>query len=243
MSDPFDPQLLSDDGFDDLAALRAIGRNLSTDDLDWDTPPDDLWARIEAEAFGGDPAAEQPVTAEPVMAEPVSAAEPTQPTVTGVGGGSADETTVVPFPGPNQRRRRWLLPAAAVAAAALIVVGIVVANGSGTDDEPELIASVTLDVLGDAGSGRADLVNADGVKQIRLETADLDAGDGFLEVWVIDPSVTKLVSLGPLRPDGVYDLPAGLDPADFPIVDISVEPVDGDPTHSGNSVLRGQLTV
>ena len=103
--------------------------------------------------------------------------------------------------------------------------------------------SCTLDVLGDAGSGRAELVNADGVKQIRLETADLDAGDGFLEVWVIDPSVTKLVSLGPLRPDGIYDLPEGLDPAQFPIVDISVEPVDGDPTHSGNSVLRGQLTV
>lgn len=233
MSDPFDPTLLSDDGFDDLAALRAIGRDLSADEPDWDSPPDDLWARIEAEAFGGGTSA----------AEPVTAAEPVHPPTTGAGGGPAEDATVVAFPGPDQRRRRWLLPVAGVAAAALIVVGIVVANGSGTDDEPELIASVTLDVLGDAGSGRAELVNADGVKQIRLETADLDAGDGFLEVWVIDPSVTKLVSLGPLRPDGIYDLPAGLDPTDFPIVDISVEPVDGDPTHSGNSVLRGQLTI
>lgn len=236
MSDPFDPQLLSDDGFDDLAALRAIGRNLSTDEPGWDTPPDDLWARIEAEAFGGEPVAE-PTTIEP------TAAEPTHPPATGAGGGPAEDATVVSFPGPDQRRRRWLLPVAAVAAAALIVVGIITVNATRPGDEPELIASVTLDVLGDAGSGRAELVNADGVQQIRLETADLDAGDGFLEVWVIDPSVTKLVSLGPLRPDGVYDLPAGLDPAEFPIVDISVEPVDGDPTHSGNSVLRGQLTI
>jgi len=236
MSDPFDPQLLSDDdGFDDLAALRAIGRDLSADDLGWDAPPDDLWARIEAEAFG--------VAAAPVIEPPATEPPVAEPPVVGVGGGSANDTTVVPFPGPDQRKRRWLVPVAAVAAAALIVVGIITVNATRPGDEPELIASVTLDVLGDAGSGRAELVNADGVKQIRLETADLDAGDGFLEVWVIDPSVTKLVSLGPLRPDGIYDLPEGLDPAQFPIVDISVEPVDGDPTHSGNSVLRGQLTV
>ena len=236
MSDPFDPQLLSDDdGFDDLAALRAIGRDLSADDLGWDAPPDDLWARIEAEAFG--------VAAAPVIEPPATEPPVAEPPVVGVGGGSADDTTVVPFPGPDQRKRRWLVPVAAVAAAALIVVGIITVNATRPGDEPELIASVTLDVLGDAGSGRAELVNADGVTQIRLETADLDAGDGFLEVWVIDPSVTKLVSLGPLRPDGIYDLPEGLDPAQFPIVDISVEPVDGDPTHSGNSVLRGQLTV
>ena len=236
MSDPFDPQLLSDDdGFDDLAALRAIGRDLSADDLGWDAPPDDLWARIEAEAFG--------VAAAPVIEPPATEPPVAEPPVVGVGGGSADDTTVVPFPGPDQRKRRWLVPVAAVAAAALIVVGIITVNATRPGDEPELIASVTLDVLGDAGSGRAELVNADGVKQIRLETADLDAGDGFLEVWVIDPSVTKLVSLGSLRPDGIYDLPEGLDPAQFPIVDISVEPVDGDPTHSGNSVLRGQLTV
>lgn len=236
MSDPFDPQLRSDDdGFDDLAALRAIGRDLSADDLGWDAPPDDLWARIEAEAFG--------VAAAPVIEPPATGPPVAEPPVVGVGGGSADDTTVVPFPGPDQRKRRWLVPVAAVAAAALIVVGIITVNATRPGDEPELIASVTLDVLGDAGSGRAELVNADGVKQIRLETADLDAGDGFLEVWVIDPSVTKLVSLGPLRPDGIYDLPEGLDPAQFPIVDISVEPVDGDPTHSGNSVLRGQLTV
>jgi hypothetical protein len=55
--------------------------------------------------------------------------------------------------------------------------------------------------------------------------------------------VSKLVSLGPLRRDGVYDLPAGLDPAAFPIVDVSVEPIDGDPAHSGDSVLRGELEV
>jgi hypothetical protein len=77
--------------------------------------------------------------------------------------------------------------------------------------------------------------------QLHLDTEGLDAGDGFLEVWVIDEGVTRLVSLGPERADGVYDLPPALDPEEFPVVDISSEPLDGDPAHSGESLLRGQL--
>ena len=61
------------------------------------------------------------------------------------------------------------------------------------------------------------------------------------EVWMINPDVTQLISLGPIRSDGIYDLPAGLDPAAFPIVDVSFESFDGNPQHSGNSVLRGEL--
>ena len=83
----------------------------------------------------------------------------------------------------------------------------------------------------------------DDALQLRVQTDGLDAADGYLEVWMIDPSVTELVSLGPLRADGVYAIPAGVDPARFPIVDVSIEPVDGDPTHSGDSVLRGQLQL
>jgi hypothetical protein len=83
----------------------------------------------------------------------------------------------------------------------------------------------------------------DGRLELRVDTTDLDPGDGFLELWMIDTTVTRLVSLGPLRPDGVYDLPPGLDPAAFPVVDVSIEPLDGNPAHSGDSVLRGRLPV
>ncbi len=112
---------------------------------------------------------------------------------------------------------------------------------SRTSTEPTIVASTELDRLGEAGEGRAELLDDDGTYRLRVDTADLDAGDGFLEVWVIDEGVTKLVSLGPLRPDGTYDLPDSVDPRDFPVVDVSVEPVDGDPTHSGDSRLRGTL--
>ena len=136
-------------------------------------------------------------------------------------------------------RRSWFLPAAAVVLiVALIGAGVL---ALAADDAPDVIAKATLEPIGSTGSGSAELVDREGALQLRLETSDVNAADGFLEVWLIDSSVERLVSLGPLRPDGRYDLPAGLDPGSFPIVDISAEPIDGDPTHSGDSRLRGTL--
>ena len=128
-----------------------------------------------------------------------------------------------------------------VAAAAVLVVVTLAITRRG--DDATVVAAVELERLGDTGSGRAELLDRDGAFQLRLETEGLDPDDGYLELWLIDPTVTQLVSLGPLHTDGIYDIPAGVDPAAFPIVDVSVEPVDGDPTHSGDSVLRGELTL
>ncbi len=50
-------------------------------------------------------------------------------------------------------------------------------------------------------------------------------------------------SLGPIDGSGRVALPDGLDPALYATVDISVEPLDGVPTHSGQSVLRGTLDI
>lgn len=155
------------------------------------------------------------------------------------------EEAAAPPPGavPIERalhRRRpplWVLGAAA---GVLAFVGVAVALDR--RDEPSVVASTSLDRLGPEGSGAAELVDHDGDLVLHVETAGLDPGDGFLEVWVIDPEVTRLVSLGPTRPDGDYELPPGLDPEEFPLVDVSVEPLDGDPAHSGDSVLRGRLT-
>jgi hypothetical protein len=38
-------------------------------------------------------------------------------------------------------------------------------------------------------------------------------------------------------------VPAGIDTGEYDLVDISEEPYDGDPTHSGDSIVRGQLDV
>jgi anti-sigma-K factor RskA len=119
-----------------------------------------------------------------------------------------------------------------VAAAGLLVGG---------GDDREIVAEVALERLEDVGSGRATLVReADGSLRLRLVESGLPpADDAYYEVWLIAPDITRMVSLGPLHPGGDYVVPRGIDPAEYPIVDISVEPVDGEPTHSGRSVLRG----
>ena len=143
----------------------------------------------------------------------------------------------------RRRRRRWLLPAVAAAAAAVVLVAALGAFALIGDDGGDVVASVDLEPLGDGGTGTARLVERDGALQLHVDTEDVDPGDGYLELWLIDPTVTQLISLGPLRDDGIYDVPSQVDPSAFPIVDVSIEPVDGDPTHSGQSVLRGELIL
>jgi hypothetical protein len=38
-------------------------------------------------------------------------------------------------------------------------------------------------------------------------------------------------------------IPDGLDLAEFPVVDVSREPLDGDPAHSSDSISRGTLEL
>lgn len=216
---------MSDEHDDDLAALRGVAADLRRDELTLELPPDDLWARIE--------------TAVEDDARAADASAPDAQAPDADTGAPHRDAMVTPIgragrrPGPV-----WRLVGAA-AAVVVVVAAAVLIFGNGS--EPDVVASTTLDLLGDQGSGQVELIYDDGSYRLQLETADLDADDGFLEVWVIDRDVTRLVSLGPLRADGSYELPPGVDPAAFPVVDISVEPIDGDPTHSGNSVLRGVL--
>ncbi|MGY1808778.1 anti-sigma factor [Blastococcus sp. SYSU D00669] len=142
---------------------------------------------------------------------------------------------------PLRRRRRPLLVAAAAAAVVAVAGGTAVVVA--TRDDATVVAAAALDPLDDASaSGTAEVVVRDGerVLEVRLDAAAPD--DGYYEVWLIDERVEGMYSLGVVRA-GTTDLPvpAGVDLAEYPIVDVSVEPLDGDPTHSGVSVARGVL--
>jgi len=54
-----------------------------------------------------------------------------------------------------------------------------------------------------------------------------------------------MISVGMLDASegGQFPLPAGLDLAAYPIVDISLEHFDGNTAHSSDSILRGKLTI
>ena len=154
------------------------------------------------------------------------------------------EATVLPF---RSRRRPLLLVAAAAVAGAVIGAGAVAVldrDDAGTGPGGSEITAVALDPLaGNEASGRAEVVvREDGsrVVQVDLDAPALD--DGYYEIWLIDSAVVGMVPLGVVHPGTQeFELPADLDLQQFPIVDVSVEPLDGVPAHSGVSVARGEL--
>ncbi|MDH4144256.1 MAG: anti-sigma factor [Acidimicrobiia bacterium] len=157
---------------------------------------------------------------------------------------------VVPIEQATGRRSRrwWPVPAGLAAAAALLVAVVVVRDPGSPGGTPEgpVIASARLEPLEAPAEVNARAEVHDGATRILdLDVSNLAPSEpgSFHELWLIDRDVTKLVSLGPLRPDGRYVVPDGLDLATYPVVDVSTEPIDGDTSHSGHSVLRGVLEL
>lgn len=140
-------------------------------------------------------------------------------------------------------RGRLLLVAAALV---LLLGGGLVARATLRSDDPTIAARAALTSEGLEGAaeaeGRADLVEVDGHRVLDVSVPDVRAEDGsVLEVWLIDPDSGGLQSLGLV--DGATRLPVPdtIDVGRFSVVDVSVEPFDGDPAHSADSVVRGPL--
>lgn len=148
--------------------------------------------------------------------------------------------------GRGSGRRR--LPAVLVAAAAgALVTWAGLALTSGEDpagDSGQILAQGALAPLtAEQPAGTATVVEIDGRQRLRVELDEAPAaGEGYLEVWLLRPDVSGLVTLGVLDgASGDYLVPAGLDLADYPVVDISLEQLDGDPGHGGQSLVRGEI--
>jgi hypothetical protein len=199
--------------FQDIADLA---RDLDEHERALPEPPPDLWDRIATE----------------LRSTPDTA----------VTGETVPEVADLRQRRATRPRRRWSLVAAAAAIALVAVVGVSVVTGVG--EEQAALGVATLEPLDDrAAAAQARLVEEDGEMVLRLDGGSLPDADGYYEVWLIDADVVGMVSLGPLDADRGHRLPADLDPASFPIVDVSLEPLDGDPTHSGDSLLRGELEL
>lgn len=110
------------------------------------------------------------------------------------------------------------------------------------DPAPQVLASGQLSPLTEAGAGgNAEVVQIDGHQRLRVQLSTVpDGGDGYLEVWLLRPDVSGMVTLGVLDGDqGEFLLPDGIDLGEFAVVDISREHMDGDPGHGGDSLVRG----
>lgn len=203
-----------------LLALTDVRRSAGAEPLV--APPAGLRERVLAEA----------------LASPGGATHPVAP-----------DHSVVPF-----RRRGavplWLATAAAVAG---LVAGLAVGRWTADDPvaaprpapTPTVVASAALTSL-DSDAPRGDVEAFDAspeVVSVSVRARELGGEPGYHEVWLINVDGKRMVALGFLAQgdDGTFDVPRRLLDEGYRILDISVEPDDGDPTHSGVSLARGQL--
>ncbi|MDM7856419.1 anti-sigma factor [Cellulomonas alba] len=219
----------------ELDALRRVvtaGRSRVPGD-EPRAPGPNVWAAIRDELGIGDVAAEPGPPAEPVGTPGVEAP--------GVEAPPAAPATVTQLRPARRRGLAW----AAVAAAAALVVGVVAGVAWADRGRASTQARATLVALpGWSGaSGTAELQRTrDGSLQLSVQVDARASVGGFREVWLATPDLRGMVSLGVL--DGgstTLPVPAGLDVAGYPVVDVSEEPFDGDPAHSADSIVRGKL--
>jgi hypothetical protein len=139
----------------------------------------------------------------------------------------------------RRRPRRWLPLAAAVLVGGVVGAGVVTLNRN----DGSVVAETALSPLAaDDASGRAEVRQRDGLRSLQVDLKAPPLPDGYYEVWVMQPDAVRMVPVGVVhRGDTVLPLPDGLDLGAYPLVDISVEPLDGNPAHSGLSVARGSL--
>ncbi|MDH3754254.1 MAG: anti-sigma factor [Acidimicrobiia bacterium] len=218
MTDDHEP-----DGTDtDIERVEALLREMSSEDGELLELPDDVWAGIEAEVDMAD-----------------------------------DQADVVVLDRPRRFSSRMAV-VSAVAAAAVIIVGGIAVVTQRDEGGPTVVASAELaydpasfDELGADAAANVSLVDDDGILRVEIDESDLPSPSGEsadLELWLIEPDAdgnpAELVSLGVIDPEkpGDFEVPADYDPDVYFVVDISVEPRDGNANHSGRSILRGPLT-
>lgn len=235
--------------------LGRLARELTDDDVLLEAPPGDLWSAIEVEVGSLDGAGAKGVESAPPSLHRMSRLRPRPSRIGPVRGQGALSRPPVQ-PRPSRLRSRaglYSIPASLAVAAALAVVlatgaalVVRITNGAVTVAEAA-IGNEGLPVPVD-GSGTALLKQRGDDRFLELELPELTGGDpnSVYEVWMIDTDVVGMISLGNLTAAGGetarIDLPDSIDHRAFPVIDVSVEPLDGDPTHSGQSVLRGVLT-
>jgi anti-sigma-K factor RskA len=163
----------------------------------------------------------------------------------------AEAADAQPAPSRSHQARGWRWTPARLAIAggvAALLLGVGVWVGTLVDDDaaPADLGggqSIVLTPVGDEGSARGELTVAGGPGgRANLDVSGLPPNaDDYYEVWLLGDR--GLVSLGSFRVDedgaASVDLELPVNPARYGSFDVSLEPDDGDPSHSSDSVLRG----
>jgi anti-sigma-K factor RskA len=140
---------------------------------------------------------------------------------------------------PRAIRPRLAAGLASALAAAALVAALVVAGGG---DRPPSTTLALRALPGAAGS--ASLTISGSAAQLRGHGLPPSGAHDYYEAWLADRR-GRMVSMGTFRVgrDGRVDvhMPVAVDVRRYALVDVSLEPDDGDPGHSDTSVLRAKL--
>ncbi|MBM9617555.1 anti-sigma factor [Streptomyces zhihengii] len=248
----------------ELAELRRVVTSMevpSHADADLLAPPDHVWTSITEELRL--PAQPQPQSQSqsPVpLQSPL--APPSQPQVVGSGevGGAADAGDIRDAGDASDAGERAgirgrpvvrgagrfavVLAACAAllgaAAGSTVTWWVTRADADATTAAPADDGN-RLESLRTSSAGYARVSDDGSHRALDITVKGLPSTSGYFEVWLMDRTHTKLVSMGVLGPDGRATLPVPdtIDLGEYSVVDVSVQPYNGKPDHSGASIVRG----
>ncbi|MEV7372539.1 anti-sigma factor [Streptomyces sp. NPDC090301] len=222
-------------GLQQLRKVVESARSATTDDI-LVAPPPGVWHTISAEL--GLPATD-------ARSGQAGGNAPAGHDLFGADGPSTDTA-----PGQPCRRVRRRGSGLLLATAALITGLLTGSAASGWhlhEDESPVVVGRTAPLAPLAAGAAEGTVQihqeADARRAVTVSVSGLPPTRGYYEVWLMDRSHTKLIAVGVLGPDGKASLPLpdGVDLAAYPLIDVSAQVYNGDPAHSGESVVRGDL--
>lgn len=188
--------------FGEVAAILRKGPS----DVVNETPPDTMWAAIEAGLADG---------------------------------GGAGVAGVVDLTARRRARLRIATAVAAIAAVLLVGVPLGLSFRGSSPETVELAALPGYEGFG----GEAELDGRD----LSVDLTGVQPKQGeFYEVWLLEfegGQLKDLVALGTIDASGRYKISQSVDLSRYNTVDVSIEPDDDNPAHSGVSVVRGKLPL
>jgi anti-sigma factor RsiW len=138
----------------------------------------------------------------------------------------------------RRRRSRWLLGAAAVLVVLLLGVG---GYTAGRDRDTARGQTVALAATAGSATAEARMRGAGDDQIMTMSTRGLPRppAGAYYEVWLVDDAGKELpVGVLAANGEGIWSLPADV-AARYRVIDVTLEPADGDPSRSAESVLRG----
>jgi anti-sigma factor RsiW len=144
-----------------------------------------------------------------------------------------------PNPPLGRRRGRWLLGAAAALVALLLGVG---GYTAGRDRDVGQTVALAATTGGATAEARMRGAGDDQIMTMAARGLPRPPAGAYYEVWLVDDAGREFpVGVLAANGEGIWSLPAEV-AARYRVIDVTLEPADGDPSRSAESVLRGTYT-